>query len=179
MTSLPRPLAVKALRKSFLSSAFEGRVSPENLISLRDEGFEGEQHARGSNVGHAIIKSCARMKSPTLLAALIDGNWRNLIAAKRLGLTCIALQGAFLMSTHIQDRRCVTLVSTSFLPGYSADPLALKSGDKIVRDINSLSAKEIYKVTNEFNFFSRFLIMLLFACGVISGVKTRFGHLKE
>jgi phosphoglycolate phosphatase-like HAD superfamily hydrolase len=36
VSSLPRPLAVKALRKSRLSTLFEGRVSPDNLITLTE-----------------------------------------------------------------------------------------------------------------------------------------------
>lgn len=36
VSSLPRPLAVKALRKSRLSTLFEGRVSPENLLTLTE-----------------------------------------------------------------------------------------------------------------------------------------------
>ena len=51
ITSLPRTLALKVLKKSQLSLAFEGRVSPANLI-CRDE----------INVGKTIY-----MRSYTLL----------------------------------------------------------------------------------------------------------------
>ena len=90
ITSLPRRLAVKLLRQTQLSQVFENRVSPENLISTADkQAF----HVGLGNLNQPIVRCCALMKSPPLLGVYIDGNGRNLLTAKRLGLTCVGIQG--------------------------------------------------------------------------------------
>ena len=90
ISSLPRRLAVKALRQTQLSQVFESRVSPENLVSVVDERAS---HVGLKNPNQPIIRCCALMKSPPLVSVYIDANSRNLLTAKRIGLTCVGIQG--------------------------------------------------------------------------------------
>jgi hypothetical protein len=67
-------------------SVSSGRVSPDNLVCY-------EQNRRYRYIGQQIVECCAYIRTPTPLGLLIDVSRRNILAAKRLGLTVISIQG--------------------------------------------------------------------------------------
>jgi phosphoglycolate phosphatase-like HAD superfamily hydrolase len=114
-TSLPRGLAVKAMRLSGLSRVFDGRVSPDNLMT-RELGREDKYF------GQQFIDCCIAMRNPTILTALVDANGKNVMAAKRHGLTVIGLQG------------------------FTQDPLSMKASDKVCSGVREVSVADIEKI---------------------------------
>lgn len=119
LTQLPRHLAVPLLTKSGLSPLFEQRVSSHRLVCLIDEetsaGGDGDGVSSHSSVapqpgkskstsgsasqsgerymGRQLYRCCGAMEKPPALSLLVDGNRRNLLAAKHHGLSCIAVKG--------------------------------------------------------------------------------------
>lgn len=112
VSCLPRSLALKVLRKSQLSSVFEGRVPPDNLI-CRDElpaGVSvdiapgGSLPADESFSSQRLARSLGAMRSPTSLTVCVDGNRRDILAAKRAGLSVIAIQG--ILNSLLRQNNC-------------------------------------------------------------------------
>lgn len=91
VTSLPRPLAIKVMRKTQLGMLFEGRVPPDNLVCRPD--LTSAAASVESYSGQQIIQCCGYMRCPTVLSVYVDGNARNMLRAKRDGLGVIGLQG--------------------------------------------------------------------------------------
>ena len=96
VSSLPRDLAVRVLKKTQLSAVFEGRVPPDHLV-CRDEiprETTGDDLISEEDFStRRIMRCCGRMRSPTALSVCVDGNRREILAAKRAGLGVVGVQG--------------------------------------------------------------------------------------
>jgi len=109
---------------SFSSSSSS---SPSSTLTTDTTDIQNELSAYSSNYGDKYLKqrihrSCAIMKKPTVLTVCIDGNRRHIVAAKRTGLSCIALQG------------------------FSSNAQLLRAADIVTPSLDTLAIKDIYKV---------------------------------
>ena len=92
VTSFPREIATKLLRITKLARIFEERnINPECLIHPEQQStwmVSGQTH-----FGKLLVRSLSVMETPSILSILIDSNRRNILIAKRMGISCIALKG--------------------------------------------------------------------------------------
>jgi len=92
VTMLPRELATTLLRVTEIAKIFEeNNINPECLIIP-------EQSSAGIVSGHTVfgqlmVRCCSIMEKPSIMTLLIDSNRRNILLAKRMGISCIALKG--------------------------------------------------------------------------------------
>jgi hypothetical protein len=153
MTSLPRHLAVKALRKASLSPLFEGRVDPEHLITPLHLPPDLGEHPQITPItaivhqathptphphaivrdGATLLRCCGVMRKPAILTTLISGNRRTVLSSKRLGLTTVALQG---YTSAVHELRMADKVLP---PGVSLTPLVTNG----CKDIYSLTLRAL------------------------------------
>ena len=127
VTALPRNIALKILKSTQLSEVFQGRVSPENLVTLDDYTYFLENYSPSSSTTcekWQLIRCMSYMKKSSALTIYMDGNRRNLLDAKRMGLNAVALKG------------------------FSRDPQALRTGDKVlgIDEINTLRVLDFYNI---------------------------------
>ena len=99
VTTFPREIATKLLRITKLARIFEERnINPECLIHPDQQSMwmiPGQTH-----FGKLMVRSLSVMEKPSILTILIDSNRRNILVAKRLGISCIAMKGFLSMNFH-------------------------------------------------------------------------------
>jgi len=127
VTSLPRSIALKILKSTQLSEIFQGRVSPENLVTLDDYSYFIENYKSAAPITcekWQLLRCMSYMRKPSALTIYMDGNRRNLLEAKRMGLSAVALKGL------------------------SRDPQALRTGDKVLNmnEIDTLKVLDFYNI---------------------------------
>ena len=110
--------------------------SPESvtLRSQQEETYSGQN----------LIHCCGLMRSPTMLTISIDGNRRNILASKRVGLGVIAISG------------------------FAENPFDLKAADRIVTSVDMLTANNIYKVSIVICLYMLLLVWLLYTVNIIT-----------
>ena len=126
-TCLPRDLALKVMGKSQLARLFEGRVPPDHLLYhlpanlISGNGINAAENSAANNddddddddvddsvnnnygdryMNRRFVQCCQVMRKPPSLCVVIDGNRRHVLAAKRNGVTSIALAGLNKGKTH-------------------------------------------------------------------------------
>eukprot|EP01036_Dinobryon_divergens_P028189 gene28189-37092_t len=124
VTTFPREIATKLLRITKLARVFEERnINPECLIHPEQQSswmIPGQTH-----FGKLLVRSLSVMEKPSILTILIDSNRRNILVAKRLGISCIAMKGN------------------------AANVQYLRAADHILDSFNKLPVKEIYKIVKK------------------------------
>ena len=109
VTSLPRELATKLLRITTLAKVFEdNRIDPECLVHPQQQSdwlTPGQTH-----FGKLVVRCLAVMEKPTILTLLVDSNRRNILLAKRMGISCIALKGFSFRSHHLSPSTLLLLM---------------------------------------------------------------------
>lgn len=95
-TALPRDIAIMLLGKSKLSNLFDGKVNPDNLVYYTSSNQTTSTLNYGGQTVESskLVECCFKMKKPSTLSLLVDGSRKNIITAKRLGLSCIAVKGS-------------------------------------------------------------------------------------
>lgn len=130
VSSLPRTTAILVLKKAGLSPIFQGRVDPELLITLNDyEEYRDSYLAKHKTLPSGLsitkwqlLRSLTLLRVPTCLTVYVDGNRLNLQLAKRMSLSTIAMRG------------------------FSRDPFALRSGDKVLDNFSGVKALDFYNL---------------------------------
>eukprot|EP00600_Ochromonadales_sp_CCMP1393_P003214 CAMPEP_0174988822 /NCGR_PEP_ID=MMETSP0004_2-20121128/20356_1 /TAXON_ID=420556 /ORGANISM="Ochromonas sp., Strain CCMP1393" /LENGTH=338 /DNA_ID=CAMNT_0016242115 /DNA_START=184 /DNA_END=1200 /DNA_ORIENTATION=- len=128
ITSLPRDIARNIMGRTQLARIFEERdVNPEHLIcndilNDTDEGGYNAEKYGDKYIGRIFIQCCHLMRRNTLCAVLVDGNRRHVLAAKRNGLSCVALSG------------------------FSANAQFLRSADQVASSVEDLAPKNLYQI---------------------------------
>lgn len=106
-TRLPRMIALRLLQQSGLASLLVGRVNPNNLVIVNDFGdtdFDLDppstrplllQRMRQSrySIEQHVLKCCYALGKNTLKTVYVDGNRRNVLRVKRLGVNVVAVRG--------------------------------------------------------------------------------------
>lgn len=103
-TALPRRLATKILGMTQLSTLLAANVNPENLIHTTESAEKsvvamgvhpGGRSSRATGVAVdgrvQLLRGCAQARTAPMLGLLVDVNRRNLLQAKRIGLSAIGL----------------------------------------------------------------------------------------
>jgi hypothetical protein len=139
-TALPRKLATKILGSTQLSTLLAANVNPENLIHSVTAGEEkgvGRGNNKLTSIGTAagggtrtavvdgrqqLIRCCAQARSAPLLGMLVDVNRRNLLQAKRVGLSTVGVSD------------------------YAINKAAMNSCDKVLRSLLDFKIKDVYSV---------------------------------
>jgi beta-phosphoglucomutase-like phosphatase (HAD superfamily) len=108
-TALPRHLATKALGITRLSSLLAANVNPDNLIHAvtEDDGtlLNAERRDRKKVVDGRwqLIKACAQARTSPMLGMLVDSSRRNLLQAKRVGLSTMGVRGYALHAASLNS----------------------------------------------------------------------------
>ena len=126
-SSLPRKLAVKLLRSSGMSTVFEGRISPDHLVTYIPPNYdvvggEWQLTAGRSRWTYQLLQCCLLMRKSPTLSLLIDSSHRNILSAKRSGLSCISLKGS------------------------AGNTASLRPADYVADDFSKLTTKILYQV---------------------------------
>lgn len=118
VSSLPRPLALKVLGKSRISTVFENRLNPNRLLAYDpppapDDPTEDRDDDYGDRyMNRRFLRVCGLFKKSPVLIALIDGNRKHVLSARRSGMSCIAVSGMHAHFTHAVHEFCGN-ISTS------------------------------------------------------------------
>jgi len=162
VSSLPRELAIKALRKSRLSTLFEGRVSPDNLITLSERiptirlgaASKSLSLSREETEINSISPHREEPKNEYNMAAydkemFVGANFQKWQLTK----ACSLLRMPSVLTVYIDGNRHNLQqakrmgLSTIALRGFSRDPAALRAGDKVVDSFREIKfPADIYKM---------------------------------
>lgn len=134
-TALPRRLATRILGITQLSTLLAANVNPENLIHTEESTYEsvafvgrpkvrGDRRSTGSAVDGRLqlLRCCAQARTAPMLGLLVDVNRRNLLQAKRVGLSTIGLSD------------------------YAINKASLNSCDKVVRSLLDFKMSDAYSI---------------------------------